>query len=86
MSSLYMIQPEWLGRLILIAERRERSERSEANNCVLFEIPRYLYIYIYIYIYIRAEAARLRRASPAMAPGKKKRNMHDGIPLMALPP
>ena len=36
----------------VIAERRERSERSEANNRVLFEIPRYLYIYIYIYIYI----------------------------------
>ena len=36
----------------LVAERRERSERSEANNRVLFEIPRYLYIYIYIYIYI----------------------------------
>ena len=37
----------------IIAERRERSERSEANNRVLFEIPRYLYIYIYIiYIYI----------------------------------
>ena len=36
----------------IIAERRERSERSEANNRVLFEIPRYLYIYIiYIYIY-----------------------------------
>ena len=33
---------------ILIAERRERSERSEANNRVLFEIPRYLYIYIYM--------------------------------------
>ena len=32
---------------IIIAERRERSERSEANNRVLFEIPRYLYIYIY---------------------------------------
>ena len=36
----------------IIAERRERSERSEANNRVLFEIPRYLYIYIYIYIII----------------------------------
>ena len=36
----------------LIAERRERSERSEANNRVLFEIPRYLYIYMYNYIYI----------------------------------
>ena len=32
----------------LVAERRERSERSEANNRVLFEIPRYLYIYIYV--------------------------------------
>ena len=31
---------------LLIAERRERSERSEANNRVLFEIPRYLYIYL----------------------------------------
>ena len=29
------------------AERRERSEQSEANNRVLFEILRYLYIYIY---------------------------------------
>ena len=29
---------------LVIAERRERSERSEANNRVLFEIPRYLYI------------------------------------------
>ena len=37
---------------VVIAERRERSERSEANNRVLFEIPRYLYIYIYIYIYV----------------------------------
>ena len=26
----------------------ERHERSEANNRVLFEIPRYLYIYIYM--------------------------------------
>ena len=34
--------------LSIIAERRERSERSEANNRVLFEIPRYLYIYIYM--------------------------------------
>ena len=33
----------------MIAEQREH---SEANNRVLFEIPRYLYIYIYIYIYI----------------------------------
>ena len=33
----------------VIAERRER---SEANNRVLFKIPRYLYIYIYIYIYM----------------------------------
>ena len=29
----------------IIAERRER---SEANNRILFEMPRYLYIYIYI--------------------------------------
>ena len=35
-----------LGLGIIFAERRERSERSEANNRVLFEIPRYLYIYI----------------------------------------
>ena len=40
----------------IIAERRERSERSEANNRVLFEIPRYLYIYIYIYICLSASA------------------------------
>ena len=30
--------------MYIIAERRER---SEANNRVLFEIPRYLYVYIY---------------------------------------
>ena len=30
----------------IIAERRERSEGSEANNRVLFEILRYLYIYV----------------------------------------
>ena len=35
-----------IHHLTIIAERRERSERSEANNRVLFEIPRYLYIYI----------------------------------------
>ena len=41
----------------IIAERRERSERSEANNRVLFEIPRYLYIYIlYIIICLSASA------------------------------
>ena len=34
--------------IYIIAERREH---SEANNRVLFEIPRYSYIYIYIYIY-----------------------------------
>ena len=46
--------------IIIIAERRERSERSEANNRVLFEIPRYLYIYIYIiYIYICLSASAL---------------------------
>ena len=33
---------------INIAERRERSKRSEANNGGLFEIPRYLCIYIYM--------------------------------------
>ena len=33
--------------LSIIAQRRER---SEANNRVLFEFPRYLYIYIYIYM------------------------------------
>ena len=44
---------------VIIAERRERSERSEANNRVLFEIPRYLYIYIYIYIYICLSASAL---------------------------
>ena len=43
----------------IIAERRERSERSEANNRVLFEIPRYLYIYIYNYIYICLSASAL---------------------------
>ena len=44
------IYTEWwcpLFYVAIIAERRERSERSEANNRVLFEIPRYLYIYIY---------------------------------------
>ena len=44
---------------LVVAERRERSERSEANNRVLFEIPRYLYIYIYIYIYICLSASAL---------------------------
>ena len=39
----------------------------------------------YIYIYILAEAARLRRASSAIASRKRKRNMHDGIPMMELP-
>ena len=38
-------------RTDVIAERRER---SEANNRVLFEIPRYLYIYIYICLSARA--------------------------------
>ena len=43
----------------IIAERRERSERSEANNRVLFEIPRYLYIYIYnIYVCLQVHCAR----------------------------
>ena len=38
-----------------------------------------------VYIYnILAEAARLRRASTAMAL-HKKRNTHDGFPMMALP-
>ena len=52
----------WVVVIIcLIAERRERSERSEANNRVLFEIPRYLYIYIYIYIYICLSARALHK-------------------------
>ena len=34
----------------IIAEQREHSEQSEANNRILFEIPRYLYVYIYIYM------------------------------------
>ena len=38
-----------LDQVQIIAGRRER---SEANNCVLFEIPRYLYIYIILYMYI----------------------------------
>ena len=38
-----------LSLLVLVAERRER---SEANNRILFEILRYLYIYIYIYTLI----------------------------------
>ena len=42
----------------IIAERRER---SEANNRVLFEIPRYLYIYNYIYIIIYLSASALRK-------------------------
>ena len=47
---------------VLIAERRERSERSKANDRVLFEIPRYLYIYIYIYIlYICLSARALHK-------------------------
>ena len=42
--------------LVIIAERRER---SEANNRVLFEIPRYLYIYIYIYVCLQVHCAHL---------------------------
>ena len=41
-------------------------------------------IHTYIYIYIQAEAARLWRASTAMAP-REKRNTHNVIPMMALP-
>ena len=37
-----------------------------------------------LFIYIRAEAARLRRA-PLLWRPVKKRNTHDGIPMMALP-
>ena len=40
---------------LFIAERRER---SEANNRVLFEIPRYLYIYIYIYVCLHVHCTR----------------------------
>ena len=37
--------------IIIIAERREHSKRSKANNRCLFKIPQYLYIYcIYMYI------------------------------------
>ena len=46
------------GGVFLVAERRERSERSEANNRVLFEIPRYLCIYIYIYVCLQVHCAR----------------------------
>ena len=31
-------------RVCFVAKRREHSERSQANDRVLFEIPRYLYI------------------------------------------
>ena len=48
-------------QLLFIAERRERSERSEANNRVLLEIPRYLYIYVYIYTYICLSARVLHK-------------------------
>ena len=48
--------PEGFRLNTIIAERRERSERSEANNRVLFEIPRYLCIYIYIYICLSVRA------------------------------
>ena len=40
--------------------------------------------YMDIHMYIQAEAARLRQASTATAP-RKKRNTHDVIPMMALP-
>ena len=40
-----------------LVERREHSERSEANDHCLFKIPRYIYIYIYIYIYVGTLAA-----------------------------
>ena len=42
-----------------IAERCEHSERSEANNRVLFEIPRYLYIYTNIYVSVASRNRRL---------------------------
>ena len=45
--------PEGFRLNTIIAERREC---SEANNRVLFEIPRYLCIYIYIYICLSASA------------------------------
>ena len=53
---------------MIIAERRERSERSEANNRVLFEIPRYLYIYIYIYIYVCLQVHCARPCTPYASP------------------
>ena len=49
----------------IIAERRER---SEANNRVLFEIPRYLYIYIYIYIYVCLHVHCTRPCTPYASP------------------
>ena len=56
LSLTISIEPSHAPTRCIIAERRERSERSEANNRVLFEIPRYLYIYIYIYICLSARA------------------------------
>ncbi len=35
----------------IIAERRMDRERSEANNHVLFEIPRYLYIHVCLHVH-----------------------------------
>ena len=42
--------------LVMFAERRER---SEANNRILFEIPRYLYIYMSVCTCIAQDRAHL---------------------------
>ena len=42
----------------LFAEQHEHSEQSEANNCGLFEIPRYLYIYIYMCVCLHVHCTR----------------------------
>ena len=53
--------------IYVIAKRRECSERSEANNRVPFEIPRYLYIYIY-YIYVCLHVHCTKPCTPYASP------------------
>ena len=51
-KSLEIFNENFHNASIIIAERRERTERSQANNRGLFEILRYLYIYITCTVYI----------------------------------
>ena len=62
--------------IIVIAERRERSEQSEANNRVLFEIPRYLYIYIYLLLYMNNSVITNKHA----ATSAKRTNLSSHSP------